>query len=231
VALDLLRVDTNGFDRVLAISDIHGNLTALDTLISQVHPNENDLLVTLGDYVDRGLYSAQVLDRLIDLHGRYNLISLRGNHDQWMLDARDDPDDADFWLTIAGTSTLASYPEESIDAVPDAHWRFLEYTCVDLVETDFHIFVHGHLDAETPAEDQSTQTLQWLQYQKSGPHCSGKLVICGHSSTPSGVPETLGHTLAIETRDWLNCVDVDRGDVWRADARGRFEYTTIRETQ
>lgn len=142
---DLLRVDLEPYDRVIAISDLHGHLRSFDSLLNYVAPTRQDLIITIGDYVDGGIDSCGVLDRLIQLHesSEINIHSLRGNHDQMMLDARDGPVDLDFWLNLGGQSTLASYPEESFNTIPEKHWQFLSQTCADLIEAETCLFVHG----------------------------------------------------------------------------------------
>lgn len=64
--------------RILAIGDIHGCARALDALLAAVAPTPDDLIVTLGDYVDRGLDSAGVINRLIRLVETHPLVALRG---------------------------------------------------------------------------------------------------------------------------------------------------------
>ena len=77
--------------RELAISDIHGCLTALDALLELVAPQPDDLLILLGDYVDRGPDTRGVIDRVLELTKSHpRLITLRGNHELMMLDARAD---------------------------------------------------------------------------------------------------------------------------------------------
>ncbi|SEA16226.1 serine/threonine protein phosphatase 1 [Desulfuromusa kysingii] len=74
--------------RLIAIGDIHGHLSKLDHLLSQVQPTDQDQLVFLGDYIDRGPQSKQVIDALIDLQMEYpKTVFLRGNHEQLFLDA------------------------------------------------------------------------------------------------------------------------------------------------
>ena len=75
--------------RTIAIGDIHGCSIALAALIKAIDLRPDDTLVTLGDYVDRGLDSKGVLDFLIKLETRCQLISLIGNHDAVMLGAID----------------------------------------------------------------------------------------------------------------------------------------------
>ena len=64
--------------RVLAIGDVHGCSRALDVLLALVAPTRDDLVVTLGDYVDRGVDSAGVIERLIRLSSNCRLVALAG---------------------------------------------------------------------------------------------------------------------------------------------------------
>src|SRR4051794_34181621 len=74
--------------RTIAIGDIHGCSTALDALIHAIRPRPEDVIVALGDYINRGPDARGVLDGLIEL-GRYcRLIPILGNHEQMLLDAR-----------------------------------------------------------------------------------------------------------------------------------------------
>ena len=66
-------------DRIIAIGDIHGCAKALEALIERIQPTSNDLIVPMGDYIDRGSESARVLDLLIDLMGRCQLAPLQGH--------------------------------------------------------------------------------------------------------------------------------------------------------
>lgn len=84
--------------RHLAVGDIHGCLKSLRTLAEFVPFKPDDVLITLGDYVDRGPDSRGVLDWLIDYQQRGNLIPLRGNHEVMMLDAREDDTALREWL-------------------------------------------------------------------------------------------------------------------------------------
>lgn len=72
--------------RTFAIGDIHGCLTALDTLLLNIQLEPDDVLVTLGDYINRGPNSAGVLDRLLQIYLGGQLIPLLGNHEQMLLD-------------------------------------------------------------------------------------------------------------------------------------------------
>lgn len=123
--------------RVLAIGDVHGCSRALATLLAAIDPRPEDLVVTLGDYVDRGPDSKGVLEQLIALRERTTLVPLIGNHDQMMLEAREGR--GCDWLVGYGVPTLASYGLEAaeLEEVPPAHWAFLE-GWRDWFETESH---------------------------------------------------------------------------------------------
>ena len=96
--------------RLLAVGDIHGCLAAFDDLLNWVRPTPDDVVVALGDFVDRGPNTRGVLDRLIELKSRLNLICLRGNHEQMMVEARDGGrSELRMWLGVGGIQALQSY--------------------------------------------------------------------------------------------------------------------------
>ena len=214
--------------RTLAIGDIHGCLHALNALLAIVQPTRDDLVITLGDYTDRGPDSRGVIDRLLRLRDECRVVSLRGNHDQMLLDARHDPGTLWEWLQFGGRETLESYtngphPATLFD-VPELHWTFLE-TTLPYYETDTHFFVHGRVAADVPLDEQPPYLLYWEKLDRNAAkHCSGKTMICGHTAQRSGVPLDLGHAVCIDTfvygRGWLTCLDVATGQLWQARQTG-----------
>jgi serine/threonine protein phosphatase 1 len=208
--------------RILAIGDIHGCAQAFEALLDVVRPAPEDLIVTLGDYIDRGPSTRAVLDRLVSLRQSHRLFALRGNHEQMMLEARENREVCSSWLLSGGAATLASYgkggPGELAD-VPENHWRFLE-SCVDWFETDRHIFVHANADAFLPMEEQPLYQLLWEKFDTPPPHRSGKVMICGHTRQLSGWPLNIGHAVCIDTwvygDGWLTCLDAKSGKFWQA---------------
>ncbi|MDA1006788.1 MAG: metallophosphoesterase family protein, partial [Verrucomicrobia bacterium] len=145
--------------RVFAIGDIHGHLTALDTLLATIPAQKDDLLVFLGDYVDKGPDVPGVLDRLIALNTERQAIFLRGNHDQLMLDAKKDPAlHLPGWECLSGGDPLASYGKGTtrklLKSVPPAPFDFLQNTCRNFHETERFLFVHAGLNPDrAPAEE------------------------------------------------------------------------------
>lgn len=216
--------------RTLAIGDIHGCLRALDLLLGMIEPQPDDVVITLGDYVDRGPDSKGVLDRLIELQRRCNLVALKGNHDIMMMQARDDPQAFRDWCHYGGKQALQSYgadPQWDLfsDAIPADHWRFLETSTVPHHEIDTHFFVHANAYPDVPLDEQPDSMLYWesIDAATSRRHESGKVMVCGHSSQRSGKPLILEHAVCIDTwvygDGWLTGLDVATGKYWQTSQR------------
>lgn len=215
--------------RLFAIGDIHGCITALTTLIDVVELRDDDTVVTLGDYVDRGPDSRAVVEFIINLGEVHKLVALRGNHEIMMLDAREKDSWLGPWLSYGGEATLQSYGG-SFGDVPDAHFDFLENKLHRYYESETHIFVHANLAPDVALADQSDAALFWQKYKDPGPHNSGKTMVCGHTAQQSGIPLNNGHSVCIDTwahgDGWLTCLEVGSGTVWQANEAGetrRFE--------
>ena len=82
--------------RTIAIGDIHGCSTAQAKLIELIDPQPDDVLVPLGDFVDRGIDSKGVIEQLISLADRCRLVPILGNHEEMMLGAREGRSDFRF---------------------------------------------------------------------------------------------------------------------------------------
>ncbi|HKI38314.1 MAG TPA: metallophosphoesterase family protein [Gemmataceae bacterium] len=225
--------------RTLAIGDIHGCSQALRALLDRVEPTADDRIITLGDYVDRGPDSYGVIEQLLALHRSSRLIALLGNHEDMMLEARKSDEALRGWLDCGGKQALASYSPlgdggKLVD-VPDEHWDFLENVCVAWYETDTHIFVHANVYPDLPMDEQPDYMLRWesIGEHNSGPHCSGKVLVCGHTQQRSGLPLNLGHAVCIDTwaygNGWLTCLDVMTGRLWQANQAGRVRTLWLDE--
>jgi serine/threonine protein phosphatase 1 len=215
--------------RHLAVGDIHGCHNALVTLLEFVAPGRNDTIVTLGDYVDRGPDSAAVIEFLIDLDKTNKLIPLRGNHEVMLLDSREQNSWFHAWLSYGGRETLNSYSlaaddAGSIDQIPEAHLDFLENRLLPHYECETHFFVHAHADEGKPLTDQADSSLYWRRYINPELHCSGKIMVCGHTAQRSGRPAHNNNSICIDTwahgEGWLTCLDVGSGAVWQANEAG-----------
>ena len=216
--------------RTLALGDLHGCYDALAAIVEVARISPDDLLITLGDYVDRGPDSCAVLDWLLRRWQQGNLIPLRGNHDIMMLRAREDDAAMKDWLQNGGDTTLASYapfdgdPGQLVD-VPDEHWRFIEQDCRAYYETASHLFVHASAYADLPLAEQPDFMLYWEKIGSQPAHESGKTLKCDLSSQKSGQPLNLGHSVCIDTwvygGGWLTCLDVDSRRYWQTNQQGQ----------
>lgn len=214
--------------RILAIGDIHGCWVALQTLVTSVPIHDDDLVITLGDYVDRGPDSRAVLDWLVTRKAAGQLIPLRGNHEVMMLEAREGEDMEHGWLGVGGRATLASYTngtEGQLSDVPASHWQFLEQT-QRFYETQTHFFVHANALPDWPLQEQPDDALFWEKFHDTPPHQSGKIMICGHTPQKSFRPRNIGHAICIDTwvyhNGWLTCIDPEAGEYWQANQQGHL---------
>jgi serine/threonine protein phosphatase 1 len=211
--------------RILAIGDVHGCRAALDTLLEIVAPSDDDTLIFLGDYIDRGPDSRGVIERLIELSQSPNFVALRGNHDEWMLRARHDKRWFHSWLSlgVGGLNTLSSYNATSFDDIPAAHWEWLESTLY-FYETERFLFAHAAIEGHLEMHQMSHDALLWRSVKESPPHFSEKTLICGHSSQKNGVPLDLGHAICIDTfaygGGWLSCLEPQHLHLWQANQKG-----------
>ncbi len=161
-------------DRPLcAIGDVHGCIFQLEKLLSDVPQDHRIILV--GDYVDRGEHSAEVL-RLIS--ARPDLTCLMGNHEEMLLQFLQDPKgQGPRWLRNGGLQTLASFgvrgarSEMSGDELTDCRDR-LQQAMGDALcqwvselktwdKSGNVLVVHAGADPDTPPEAQSDKTLVW----------------------------------------------------------------------
>ena len=214
--------------RTIAIGDIHGCIAALETVLRANDPQPEDLLITLGDYVDRGPDSAGVVSRLIKLESQCRLVPILGNHEEVMLRAvaAGSGQPMTFWMVCGGDATLESYGT-SLENIPAEHLDFLR-NCRSYVETESHLFLHANYHPHLPLNQQTAAQLRWtsLVQQRPAPHCSGKTAIVGHTSQKDGQVLDLGHLQCIDTYcyggGWLTAFDVQAKQYWQADRDGNL---------
>lgn len=213
--------------RILAVGDIHGCFRSLTRLTESVPFMEDDLIVTLGDYIDRGPDTKSVVDWVMQRTGQGRCLPLRGNHEVMMLAALTGAMPMDHWLRFGGREALDSYavgrpgtPED----IPLEHLQFLHNQLHAFHETDSHIFVHASLAPRVPLHEQSEHDLYWSRFDYIAPHMTGKKIVCGHTAQKSGMPDDLGFAVCIDTwvygEGWLTCLDVADGKYWQANERG-----------
>ena len=207
--------------RTLAIGDIHGCLAPLEHLWEVVSPRPDDQVIFLGDYIDRGPHSKEVIDFILERQADFRLTCLTGNHEEKFFLANIDATELAHWLDAwGGGATLASYGPKGFDDVPESHWDFLRQN-LPYLETDTHIFVHANLEPDLPLAEQPPFTLVHKKFGRPEPHRSGKTMVCGHTAQKSHVPLNLGHAVCIDTDPgrggWLTCLHVETGGYWQTN--------------
>jgi serine/threonine protein phosphatase 1 len=171
------------------IPDIHGRYDLLDEALATIAARpggEAGVIVTIGDYVDKGPDSKAVVDRLLSgVDAGWSLIALKGNHDALMVEALRDPSKMAAWLVKGGDAALASYGGDPA-AVPPSHIAWLDQ--LRLMHVDAHrLYVHAGVDPAIPLDRQSEATLLWNRYPKGFPDGYGDLhVVHGHDNFPDG---------------------------------------------
>lgn len=164
-----------------AIGDVHGCLNALEKLISEISPTQNDKLIFLGDYIDRGPDSKGVVDYLIELSKHVNCVFLRGNHEQMLLDVVDNGDDTYLWLINGAQATWRSYGNLQLLISNEEHMEFYRNTKFYHIE-DNYLFVHGGVRPKVPLEKQDVRDLIWIREEFiTKNHGLGYTVIFGHT--------------------------------------------------
>src|SRR5579872_2968562 len=149
-----------GGSRLLAIGDIHGAIGALHRVLRHLEPTPDDTLIFLGDYIDRGEDSREVLDYLMDLERSYRCIFLKGNHeDMFMTAMAGGPDEWSLWLANGGITTLRDFDHV---LPPPRYLKWLERLAL-YHETDDYYFVHAGLRPGVPPAESTDLERLWIR--------------------------------------------------------------------
>ena len=193
--------------RILIISDIHGCLNQFNELLDSIKyvPSEDELIL-LGDYVDRGPHSKETIERVRELVDNYGVITLRGNHDQRLVDLikTDSKVVQSKFLEHGGLHTLRSYCDfitdhsdvellgQARDYIRDHYYSHIEFLeSLPLYHEDIHhIYVHAGLNPKYMNwRDQSDHDFMYI---KEDFH---------HAEPFTDKPVVFGHTRTIELHD------------------------------
>lgn len=187
-------------DKIIAVGDIHGCRHELERLLDTIpFDPSRDLLVFLGDYIDRGPEPRKVLEILVGLMERHpgHVRCLMGNH-EWMFLRYLEGTDTHLYLLNGGETTIADYfvPGKGV-IVPDRHKKFLD--SLDLfLETGSYIFVHAGLRPGVPLAEQTQDDLLWIREEFiSSFYDWGKRVVFAH--TPRKDPIIQPNKIGIDT--------------------------------
>ena len=230
--------------RAYAIGDVHGRLDLLERLLARIHAElERDkpaktLLIFVGDLIDRGPSSAEVIERLRTYrHQGVQPVFLLGNHEEVLLRilAGDSALIAK-WRWFGGSECLESYgveparlahltDDEALDvvraAVPKRHVEFLE-SFADSCRFGDYLFVHAGIRPGIELEQQSQADLRWIRepflFDESD---HGFMVVHGH--TIAEEVEERSNRIGIDTGAYrtgvLSALAIDGSERWFLDTR------------
>ncbi len=206
--------------RIYAVGDVHGAYGALEALQSNIiddvraHPVRQSAIVYLGDYIDRGERSYDVVRRLIAPPPELPpSIALRGNHEQSLLDCLADPERLAGWREFGGLETLMSYGVDAAllrnrtdsaaaikrfrENLPDAHLAFFNALPFSF-SLGGYFFCHAGVRPGVALEQQSNQDLMWIRDEFLNHDADfGARVVHGH--TPTARPEARGNRINVDT--------------------------------
>jgi len=217
------RIDLSGHDyaAIYALSDIHGCYDAMIAAERRIVEDARalpggKLLMLLGDYVDRGPRSSDVLQHLCEPPPEgFDRYALCGNHDDVFLRFLDDPDTNSHWLDFGAMPTLASYGVDAkelllkqgrgirelrditLEAMPAAHVDLLR-SLAGAVTIGSSLFVHAGIRPGLPLAEQTDEDLMWIRepFLSEGPQLP-LLVVHGH--TPGDRPVFGKDRIGIDT--------------------------------
>ena len=214
-----------GLERsIYAVGDVHGRADLLLRLIEKIESQIeisgelNPLIVFLGDYVDRGYESYEVIEIILRFMEFREVKVLRGNHEDMLLNALSTPDSIASWRAIGGLETLMSYGVNPTDVsrgrgyseasagfsekIPERHRLFFESLDTSHIEGDFY-FCHAGIRPGIPLDLQSPLDLLWIRepfLSYTDPH--PKIIVHGH--TPGDDVEFLNNRINVDTGAYLS---------------------------
>lgn len=188
--------------KTFVIGDIHGCHQALIELWQKISPiAKEDTVVFLGDYIDRGPDSRQVIDEIFSIKKRLpRVITLMGNHEQMLLTFLEGKEETPF-LEVGGAETLASYGiipgESAVPELPPTHLDFFR-NLIPFWQNQEALYVHAGLLPGRPLALQPKSWLFWAREEFLASDFNfGKPVIFGH--TPFSKPRIDQHRIGIDT--------------------------------
>ncbi|MCX7990629.1 MAG: serine/threonine protein phosphatase [Proteobacteria bacterium] len=187
--------------RIFAVGDIHGLCEKLMELINKIPLEDEDLLIFLGDYIDRGDENKKVIDYLIQLkkNRRDGLtVFLKGNHEVMFLDYLQGRN-IELFFYNGGRETVKDYTSNGELFIPEDHLDFFK-NLLPYYETESYIFVHGGLKPGVSLDNQSEDDLFWIRGDFIfSDYNFGKKIIFGHTPSKTFMPYYDKYKIGIDT--------------------------------
>jgi serine/threonine protein phosphatase 1 len=179
--------------RTYAIGDLHGRYDVLEICLTQIEKHrlsvgdtsgEDTTIVFLGDYIDRGMNSKMVIERLMEgSRDAAKWVILMGNHEQMALMAHVDKERYwRWWCENGGMATVMNYSSNHVD---EDHLRWMA-NLPDRYQDEHRLFVHAGIKQNVPLEEQTNEMVLWVRYpQCVETHVVGADLYVVHGHTPS----------------------------------------------
>jgi serine/threonine protein phosphatase 1 len=223
--------------RIYAVGDVHGRADLLAPLLSQIeadaagHPISRPIAVFVGDYIDRGPASKEVIELLLAWRRRKEAVFLKGNHEDFLLKFLQNAAVLDDWRHCGGLKTLIAYglkppisptPFEQAQlardlarVLPETHRAFLQALELSFTCGDF-LFVHAGVRPLIPIEQQAEDDLLWIREEfLLWEREFEKIVVHGH--TPVHEPDIRANRINIDTGAFatgrLTCMVFEGADI------------------
>jgi serine/threonine protein phosphatase 1 len=206
--------------RLIAIGDIHGRLSKLEGLLHQIASSVDDRLVFLGDYIDRGADSFEVVELLIRLKKEFpKTITLRGNHEDFVVSlfmGNQSQYQRDIWLKMnGGDMTMTSYRNNG--CYLKVHQEF--YINLPLSwETEEYFFCHAGVRPGIPLSEQKPSDLIEIREPFLSSDAEfGKIIVHGHNAVLT--PDIRQNQINIDTGAGkygpLTAIDLPSNIIWQ----------------
>jgi serine/threonine protein phosphatase 1 len=181
-------------NRRIVIGDIHGCYKTLRKLIeSHIKPEKNDHIFFVGDYIDRGPRSREVLDYIIDLKWKgFSVFPVKGNHEELFVKAFSHDDFLQAWFHNGARETLQSFdvPEgklnncEGLEFIPERYFKFISELPY-FYDLGDYIIVHAGLNLSSPDYFEDINAMLWSREIKGLNRLKNKTcIIHGHTPMP-----------------------------------------------
>lgn len=210
--------------RTFAIGDIHGCVKTLQfMLFDELKIEPEDEIYFVGDYIDRGPDSKGVIDTVLSLKDQnVQVHTLRGNHEEMMMQSINSLENFQLWFQNGGATTLDSFNCDSYFDFPLRYKNFFEETQL-FFETPSFIFVHAGLNFSNENIFEDTHAMLWARnFKVPGVITGNRILIHGHTPKP----------LKYIFNQNKNCINIDAGCVYKEQKKlGNLVAINLTEMQ